>query len=241
MAAGLKVKALRSSSAGNAIVVYGEEAPPVLLDCGLPFKQLSRELWQQGFAVSQLAGCLVTHCHSDHSKAAGALMAAGVDVYCSAETAQVLSLGGHRLHTIEPELKFGLNSWRVMPLKAIHDSPGPLNFYMAAGPDRLVYITDTAYSPYRFAGLTHIIIECNYSAEILQKHFDDGIMDSRAVNRIMDTHMGLDTVRDFLRANDLSQVRGIWLAHLSNGNSNEKDFKRYIAGLTGRPVYVINS
>jgi hypothetical protein len=50
--------------------------------------------------------------------------------------------------------------------------------------------------------------------------------------------MSLQTCKELLTANDLSQVRNIVLLHLSSGNSNAKLFHQEITGLTGKPVTV---
>jgi len=45
-------------------------------------------------------------------------------------------------------------------------------------------------------------------------------------------------VLDFLRANDLSQVRKIYLLHLSDSNSDAKLFKLKVQEVTGKEVIV---
>lgn len=57
-------------------------------------------------------------------------------------------------------------------------------------------------------------------------------------NRLLTSHFSLENVKEFLKANDLSQVREIWLLHLSDGNSDQVRFKREIMELCGKPVYV---
>ena len=44
--------------------------------------------------------------------------------------------------------------------------------------------------------------------------------------------------KELLKANDLSKVQQIWLLHLSDGNSDEKRFKREIQELTGKPTFI---
>jgi len=34
--------------------------------------------------------------------------------------------------------------------------------------EKVLYLTDTAYCKYRFRGLTHIMVECNHSWDILR-------------------------------------------------------------------------
>jgi phosphoribosyl 1,2-cyclic phosphodiesterase len=101
-----------------------------------------------------------------------------------------------------------------------------------------VFATDTAHIKPTFKGINYVMVECNYSLDILKKNVEEGTLSGSQKNRILKSHFGLDNVVDFLKANDLSSVREIHLLHLSSGNSNAEYFKRTIEGLTGKPVYV---
>lgn len=54
------------------------------------------------------------------------------------------------------------------------------------------------------------------------------------------SHIGLDTTIEFLKANDLSKTEAILLMHLSDGNSNEKQFVDIIRKQTGIPTYALD-
>jgi len=53
--------------------------------------------------------------------------------------------------------------------------------------------------------------------------------------------MSLNTCKETLLANDLSQVQKIVLIHLSDSNSDERKFKKVIEEATGKIVYVANN
>ena len=53
--------------------------------------------------------------------------------------------------------------------------------------------------------------------------------------------MSLNTCKETLLANDLSQVQKIVLIHLSDSNSDEKKFKEVITNATGKIVHVANN
>lgn len=57
-------------------------------------------------------------------------------------------------------------------------------------------------------------------------------------NRIIQSHMSIDTVEEFLEANDLSKLQQVYLLHLSDNNSNANKFKDRIQKKTGAEVYV---
>ena len=227
------ITVLASSSAGNAYLVGGRS--PLLLDCGLSYRELQRAT---GYKLTGLAGCLVGHEHADHSKAAADLMRAGVDCYMSTGTAEALELTSHRLRVVKALEQLTIGDWTVLPFEAIHDAKEPLGFLIAGEGEKVLYLTDTAYCPYRFTGLTRIMIECNYSREILDRNIEAGKLHPGLKNRLIRTHFSLDRVLDFLAANDLSRVREIMLLHLSDGNSDAMGFKKAIQAATGRMVTV---
>ena len=68
------------------------------------------------------------------------------------------------------------------------------------------------------------MIECNYAKEILKKNIDGGKIPKVVAKRLYSSHFELENVKEFLKANDLSQVKAIYLMHLSDGNSDEIRF-----------------
>ncbi|MFC4768710.1 MBL fold metallo-hydrolase [Effusibacillus consociatus] len=224
-----------SGSSGNFYTI-SDGTTTVAIECGLPLKKIRQAM---GFRVSGLAGVLLSHEHLDHSKAAGEVMKAGIYVYASHGTFTAIGLSGHRVKRIEAKKQFKLGTWTVMPFDVEHDAAEPLGFLLLnqAG-EKLLFATDTYYIRYRFPGLTHIMVECNYSIQILNENIAAGRVPASLKPRLLKSHFSLEHVKDFLLANDLSKVQEIWLLHLSSTNSNEEMFKREIQALTGKVVYV---
>lgn len=232
----ITIKPLASSSAGNAYLI-DDGHTKLLLEAGIRYKDIQRGV---GFRMSEIAGCLVTHEHQDHCKSVREVMKAGVDVYASYGTWDALRLDGHhRAHPVQSQQSFELGTWRILPFDVQHDVSEPLGYLLAndAG-DKLVFLTDTYYCKYTFSGLTHIMLEANYSKEILEQNVASGRLPSVLARRLLRSHMSLETALEFLRANDLGRVQEIWLIHLSDGNSDEALFKRKVQELTGKQVYV---
>jgi phosphoribosyl 1,2-cyclic phosphodiesterase len=130
---------------------------------------------------------------------------------------------------------------KILPFDVQHDSPEPLGFLIVSNEtsEKLLYFTDTYYLKYKFQGLTHIMAECNYDMETIQRSVDAGYIPMELVPRLIKSHMSLDHLLDLLKANDLSQVKQIYLLHLSSNNSNEVRFKEKVQKLTGTEVYVV--
>lgn len=231
----IEITTLASSSRGNCYRVT-DGSSPLLLECGISWKRIQQGL---NFKTSELAGCLVSHSHKDHCKAAQDVIKAGIDTYLSHDTAAALGLTGHRIKEITALQQFRIGTWTILPFETEHDCPGSLGFLLAnTSGDKLLFITDSYYCKYKFNGLTHIMIEANYAADILQANVESGAVPESMRRRLIQSHFSLANVKEFLKANDLSQVRGIHLLHLSDGNSDSERFKREIQELTGKPVYI---
>ena len=166
-------------------------------------------------------------------------MHAGIDCYMSRGTAEALGISGHRINVIKTKQQFRIGTWTILPFETQHDAAEPLGFLLAnQDGDKLLYATDTYYIRYRFQGLTHIAVECNYSSDILKRNVEAGAVPKELKSRILKSHFSLENVKRFLQANDLGKVQEIWLLHMSNGNSDAERFKREIQELTGKMVFV---
>jgi len=230
----IEIRVLASGSTGNCYVLDDGQAP-LLLEAGIRFPLIQQGL---NFGVSGLAGCLVTHLHSDHSKSVKKLMEAGVDVYMSQPTAEALKLSGHRLHEISEGQLFNVGSWAVKAFAVEHDAEGALGFFMASRGETVLYITDSGYVRQRFSGVNYLLIEANFDEDIIRENVASGEVDRMVKRRTYANHMSLQRVASFLHANDLSALREVHLLHLSEKNSSADDFKLAVQRITGCPVYI---
>lgn len=232
----MEIRPIASGSSGNAYRISDGETA-LLLDAGIPVRAI-----QIGcdFRVRALSGCFITHCHQDHSKAARDLMRLGVDIYTGVGTIAACGLEGHRVHVTTPLEQMQIGSFDVLPFDVQHDAPDSQGFLFTsrATGEKLLYFTDTYFVKYRFSGLTHIMAECNYSREALQRSVAAGYVSIDMVPRLMHSHMSLEHLMDMLSANDLTRLQQIFLLHLSNNNSDAEQMKTAIQRLTGAEVYV---
>lgn len=235
----MKLKCLASGSKGNCYLLQSNEET-LILECGIPYRDILKGL---NFNLSNVVGCLVSHEHKDHSKAVRDLLNNGIDIYTSIGTIEALDIGdyavnSYRLGFLKSEEQTRIKNFTILPFKTEHDATEPLGFLIQHKEmGKLLFVTDSYYCQYKFTGLNHIMIECNYSKEILEKNIENGLNIALA-KRLMKSHFNLEHVKEFLTANDLSQVRDIALLHLSDGNSNAGQFKTEIERLTGKPTYI---
>lgn len=228
----MELKVVGTGSSGNCYILSDDQGRTIALDLGLPITQILKAL---NWDISTLDGALCTHAHFDHSKSAKDMLNRGIPVYMSHGTSEALGGIGQILKhgTMTEYAQFTVGNWKVLPFAVEHDAPEPVGFLLSQGPYKLLYATDTFYLRYKFTGLTHIIIECNYCNEILAQNIESGKLCGALKNRLLHSHFSLNNVKKFLAACDLSKCVKIVLVHLSDGNSNQEQMEREISKQTG--------
>lgn len=212
----MKLITIASGSKGNCYLLETDSGS-LLLEAGIPWKEILKGL---NYDLSNVLACLVSHEHQDHSKAINDVLKAGIDVYTSKGTAEALNVKHYRLNTVKSKDQFQIGDFLVLPFNTEHDAAEPLGFLIKYQNNKLLFATDTFYLRYKFLGLTHIAIECNYVRSVMEDMLDQGLVDINRVARTMKSHMSLEHLIDFLKANDLSNVQKLYLLHLSDDNSN---------------------
>lgn len=232
----MKIEPIHSGSDGNAYWVSSGETN-ILLDCGLNLRNLQEWAWSHGRQVTDLDGCFITHEHGDHVKGAQHLIDIGVNVYASKGTIE--GSGLFLAHQIAHREQIAVNDMIVMALNVDHDAKEPLAFLLInSDNERLLYVTDTPKFTYKIPGITHMMIECNHSYEIMAQAVREGNLPAQHMKRVVKNHMSIETAKLTLERLDRSKLKEVWLLHLSDGNSNADDFKRQIQEVVGVPVYV---
>lgn len=212
------IKTIGSGSKGNAYIVESDGVR-YLLECGVKFKDILK-----GCNGRIPKYCLLTHEHNDHSKSVHQLVKRGITIVCSNGTAKAVGLNRSQyVTTIE----------NVTTLDAEHDCIEPLMFvidFPKTG-ERVLFATDTKGIPYKVKGVSHLLIETNWSEFTVDEDCD-------YFYRSEKTHMSLEYAKYFIQNMDQSRLCEVRLIHLSNGNSNVHYFKEQIQGVCGVPVYV---
>lgn len=226
----MKLKVLGSNSSGNSYLLISSTTT-LIIECGVNIKQIKQAL---NFKLSNVAA-IVSHSHGDHAKSIENVLKSGIKVYASIDTLQASKSATHHFaNVIEAGKTYIIEEFKVKPFSVNHDVPtfGFMIFHPEMG--TAIFLTDTYYCDYVFPGVNHFIVECNH---------DQKIMEEKAVpkflkDRIIQSHMNIDTCKSFLKANDLTKVNNIVLIHLSDGNSDEVRFKKEVTEITGKTVHV---
>lgn len=239
----MDILVIASSSRGNAYRISDGQTS-LLLECGVPIKKIQEAL---KFKLNEISGCLITHEHMDHAKVAKDLIKKAVDVYCSRGTYDALELTAWpRAHIINRNdedtryKEFKIGTFNILAFDVKHDAREPIGFLITslATGERLLFFTDTFYLKYKFERISIIMGECNYSMEIIKENVKSGIIQEVHKNRVIRSHMSIETLLEFIKVSDTSQLKKIYLLHMSDGNSNADEFKRRVQEITGVEVEV---
>lgn len=232
----MELTILGSSSSGNSYIIQ-DANEALVIEAGIDFKEVERAL---GWNVTKAVGCLITHEHNDHAGKVNEFLHARIPVYASAGTISKIQRNGTpNMIRIKSGKLFTVGRFQIIPFDVRHDSVEPLGFYIFH-PDMgtMLFATDTYYLPQTFKGLNNILIECNYSREILEANIEAERLPKLVRNRIVQSHMSLDNCIRTLQANDLTRVNNIILIHLSEGNSDPHMFQRRVHEVTGKTVHI---
>ena len=236
----MQLKIINSNSAGNAYILQSSTGEALLIECGVRFDAIKKAL---GFNLRSVAGCILTHEHGDHAKSVNDILGAGINVWSSAGTHKALGTDKHhRARVTASDHKFSVGGFKVISFEVKHDVAEPLGYlinHQECG--TVLFLTDSYYCEYVFTGLNNIIIEANYCQTILDRRVQEGANPKFLRDRVITSHMSLDTCKRTLKAYDLCQVNNIVLIHLSDGNSDAGRFQREVQEATGKTVHVADA
>ena len=218
----MKLKVLASGSDANSYILENEHEA-LIIEAGVSFKELVKYVEPR-----KIVGCVVSHKHKDHARYVEEYINLGIVVVKPYDTNSDLSTG------------FKAGNFFLVPFKNYHNVPCYGFFINHRACGKIVFATDTGYVNKNFskAGISHWLIECNYSKELLDKSVEDGIVNPILADRIVKDHMSIETCKTFFERNNLSKTRSITLIHLSNNNSDAKQFQNVIHNQTGKDVYI---
>jgi phosphoribosyl 1,2-cyclic phosphodiesterase len=233
----MRVRPIASSSAANATLLESE-GRTLLLDAGVPYRELQRAT---GHRLASLDGVLLTHEHGDPARAARDLLARALaKIVATRGTLEALGIDADpRAAAIEPLVSRELlGYWKILAFPVVHDAREPVGFVVSSPTGKALYLTDAAFTRYRFVGITHALVEANHEPALVDAAVRAGATDAKLASRIRANHLSLQgalRVLDRIRGRSLEEV---WLLHLSDGHSDARRFREVVELETGVPTYV---
>lgn len=208
------LKCLGSSSAGNCYLLTSNSGETLILDCGIPIKEIKKGLdWN----IKDVVGVLCTHKHLDHSKSANNFKAMGIPIYAPYLKIDYMSMnmGGF---TVKPfDLTTIDGSWTHTNADG---TPCPIFGFLITHKEmgRMLYITDCELVKWKFKGINHILLGVNYDKDLI------GRDNTGKANHVFRGHLSIDTACDFVKANYSDSLQNVIMCHLSSENADSDSF-----------------
>jgi phosphoribosyl 1,2-cyclic phosphodiesterase len=247
----MKFNVIGTGSTGNCYLLQSD-TEILIIEAGVKYKKVKQAI---DFQVSKIVGLLVSHSHADHAGYVKEYTREGIKVYTTPETIHqtlnpsfgvvcdyvALPFGvvcDYIASPLTSGTAFHLGNFHILPFDLAHDVPC-LGF-LINHPDcgNTLFITDTHYSPYTFNNLTNIIIEANYSDEIINENLATGKINATYYERVLRSHLSFENMQTFLHANDLTKVKNIILIHLSDANSDSHHYQTTLQAHLGIPTHI---
>lgn len=229
------LKCLGSSSSGNCYLLEASDGV-LIIEAGIPVIEIKKAL---RFQLKQVLGCVVSHQHRDHSRSLKDILACGIKVLALPDVFDSYNLRNRVFcKEIQPMHGYQVGGFKIFCLSVAHDVPclGFVIEHKEMG--RMLFVTDTMMLEYRLPKLNHILLEANYADDILMQNIEQGIVPQSMKDRLLHSHMEIETTKGILRANDLTEVSEIVLIHLSGNNSDAERFRNEIKAVSGKPTYI---
>ena len=174
----------------------------------------------------------------DHAKYLHEYAKAGIPIIASAGTIEKLNLSVPAYHS---GYWYQFGGFNITPFRVEHDCEEPFGFLIRHDEiGTMLFATDTQYIRYDFSNLrlNHLMIECNYDTDKINEMVLSGHLHESLRNRIVKSHMSLDTCKKFIEHNMSSALLNVCLLHLSDNHSDEVLFLKEIRSMVDCTVNV---
>lgn len=222
-----QLNVLSSGSHGNAYILECDNEQ-LLIELGIKWKDILKGL---DYDLTKVQGCIASHHHSDHLKSIKNALKSGLSVYSCSEVQSI----HQKAKVLEMGKKTLIGGFRVQPIPLEHSVQcyGFIIEHKECG--KILFATDCKEFKYKVKNLHHILIECNYSEDVLIENMCDNVeMRSHHEN-----HLELNDCVAAIKANYNANLQNVVLIHLSNNNSNEAVFVDTVKSAIGlNNVYV---
>lgn len=227
-----------TGSKGNGYILRDSKGECLLLECGMKLIDCKKSL---DFDISKLKNAIVSHVHLDHSKYIHEYSKIGIQIHTCKSVTEKFNSPLTPITTIEKNKTYQIGSFKVLPFEAKHDVECYSFLIEHHESGKIVFITDSYYCKYTFKDVKHWIIEANYSKKIIDEKIEKHGINHFLKDRILKSHMSLENCISTLKANDLSKTQNVILIHLSDSNSNEKEFIQEVEQNVQRFCQVANN
>lgn len=214
----MKLTCLGSSSAGNCYLLTSNSGETLILDCGIPIKEIKKGL---NWNVRDVVGVLCTHKHLDHSKSVLELCKAGFHTVVPYLISSKSETFGCRVK----KSNFKIDTFALTTIDGswthtdANGEPCPIYGFLITHKEmgRMLYITDCEVVKWKFKDINHILLGVNYDKDLVDT-------DNPKANHVFRGHLSIDTACDFVKANDSDSLQNVIMCHLSSENADKDSF-----------------
>nr|DAE15793.1 MAG TPA: YycJ-like MBL-fold protein [Siphoviridae sp. ctu9a31] len=208
------LKCLDSSSAGNCYLLTSNSGETLILDCGIPIKEIKKGL---NWNIKDVAGTICTHHHQDHSLSVYPLRRMGIPVYAPYISQKPMAIGSGAFRIQSFDLTTIDGSWTHTNANG---EPCPIYGFLITHPEmgRMLYITDCELIKWKFKDINHILLGVNYDKDLIDRD------NTGKANHVFRGHLSIDTACEFVKANISNDLQNVIMCHLSSENSDRDSF-----------------
>lgn len=232
---------LGSSSKGNAFILKMGKST-LLIECGLPFKEILDRCTNYGIDFSKVNCCLLSHAHKDHSLCADKIIEHNIPLYASNGTKTALKLN---IEVLEPlKVRKITDDIYVLPFEVEHDAPECFGYVIKSKEETIIFVIDSKSWEVDLGNFKpdYVFIECNYDNKIvyaqmaqINDELEQGITTNKQkmyqFKRNTKAHQSLYSCIKNLKRLNLTKCKTIFLTHLSDRYANEYKMKNAIQNI----------
>ena len=210
----MKLKCIATGGTGNCYTLTSNSGETLILDCGIPIKEIKKGL---NWNIRNVVGCMVSHVHSDHSKSVKDFEAMGIPVFAPYRSLKPMIIGDYKLKVQAFDLTTVDGRWTHTNADG---SECPCYGFLITHPEmgRMLYITDTELIKWRFKDINHILLGVNYDKDLIDRD------NTSKANHVFRGHLSIDTACDFVKANYSDGLQNVIMCHLSSENADRDSF-----------------
>lgn len=235
----MKFISFGSGSSGNCYYLL-EDGIGLIIDAGIGIRSFKKYFREYGFTYPTLKAILVTHDHTDHVKAVGALSGEyNLEVFATEEVHKGILNNYYAHKKVRPELcltylpgdDWSIGPFHITTFTVPHDASHNCGYFIETATTNFCFITDAgSFTPEMISFIRrarNLVVEANYDAAML----DEGPYPLHLKKRIKAPTghaCNAETAR-ILEENLAATTENIWLCHLSEENNHPELARKTIA------------
>lgn len=208
----MKLKCIATGSTGNCYALTSDSGETLILDCGIPIKEIKKGL---NWNIKDVVGVLCTHQHLDHSKSLDDFRKMSIPAFAPYQrNYNKKNYGGFTIYPFPLQTLDG--NWTHTDANG---EPCPIYGFLITHKEmgRMLYITDCELIKWKFNDINHVLLGVNYDKDLVDT-------DNPKANHVFRGHLSIDTACDFVKANDSDSLQNVIMCHLSNENADKDSF-----------------